>query len=288
MPDSTKTSALDSETQRQVGRDIYIYGWGCVVNGKRVDPRTVRIVRNGRLAAPMDPMDPQERDCLLRGTWDIADFANRPVRVFNPGPDLTIEATRSEISVQRMRIWRMRVVDGWTYSRIGDAEGINAERVRQIVVKMARELKSSAALRIANQAPEPGPLRDELVAAKAAELRVDPRDLADGVECRAQHQREALAEETENRRLREGQERERLDAVDTGAIFDRFVDELDLSIRAMNCLQNAGILRVGDLVRQTEHQMLKTRNFGRKSLKEIKDVLADLGLSLGMPSRPRP
>lgn len=65
-------------------------------------------------------------------------------------------------------------------------------------------------------------------------------------------------------------------------VLYRQVEELDLSVRAQNCLQNAGIRYVGELVQRTEQEMLKTRNFGRKSLKEIKDVLSDLGLSLGM------
>jgi len=68
----------------------------------------------------------------------------------------------------------------------------------------------------------------------------------------------------------------------TSDVLYRLVEELDLSVRAQNCLQNAGIRYVGELVQKTEGEMLKTRNFGRKSLKEIKDVLQDLGLSLGM------
>lgn len=68
----------------------------------------------------------------------------------------------------------------------------------------------------------------------------------------------------------------------TQEVLYRLVEELDLSVRAQNCLQNAGIKYVGELVQRTEQQMLKTRNFGRKSLKEIKDVLADLDLTLGM------
>lgn len=60
------------------------------------------------------------------------------------------------------------------------------------------------------------------------------------------------------------------------------VDELELSVRSMNCLQNANIKFIGDLVQKSESEMLKTKNFGRKSLKEIKDVLTDMGLSLGM------
>jgi len=62
----------------------------------------------------------------------------------------------------------------------------------------------------------------------------------------------------------------------------RSVDELELSVRSANCLKNAGIKLIGELVIRTEAEMLKTQNFGRKSLNEIKDVLADMGLSLGM------
>ncbi len=60
------------------------------------------------------------------------------------------------------------------------------------------------------------------------------------------------------------------------------VDELELSVRASNCLKNDNIVYIGDLVQKTEHQMMSTPNFGRKSLNEIKEVLAMMGLSLGM------
>lgn len=62
----------------------------------------------------------------------------------------------------------------------------------------------------------------------------------------------------------------------------RTVDELELSVRSANCLQNANIRFIGELVQKTEAEMLKTKNFGRKSLKEIKEILSDMGLSLGM------
>ena len=62
----------------------------------------------------------------------------------------------------------------------------------------------------------------------------------------------------------------------------RSVEELELSVRSANCLQNANIHLIGELVQRTEAEMLKTKNFGRKSLKEIKEILADMGLSLGM------
>jgi len=62
----------------------------------------------------------------------------------------------------------------------------------------------------------------------------------------------------------------------------RSVEELELSVRSANCLKNANIRLIGDLVQKTEAEMLKTQNFGRKSLNEIKDILAEMGLSLGM------
>jgi DNA-directed RNA polymerase subunit alpha len=62
----------------------------------------------------------------------------------------------------------------------------------------------------------------------------------------------------------------------------RSVEELELSVRSYNCLKNADIRTIGDLVTKTEAEMLKTKNFGRKSLNEIKDLLAEMGLSLGM------
>ena len=62
----------------------------------------------------------------------------------------------------------------------------------------------------------------------------------------------------------------------------RNVDELELSVRSANCLKNAEILKIYQLVQKTEQEMLKTKNFGRKSLNEIRDVLSEMGLSLGM------
>ena len=64
--------------------------------------------------------------------------------------------------------------------------------------------------------------------------------------------------------------------------LDRSVEELELSVRSYNCLKNANIRTLRELVQKTEGDMLKTKNFGRKSLNEIKDILATMGLSLGM------
>ena len=62
----------------------------------------------------------------------------------------------------------------------------------------------------------------------------------------------------------------------------RRIDEIELSVRSANCLENADIKYIGELVQRTEAEMLRTKNFGRKSLNEIKEILTEMGLSLGM------
>jgi len=70
-------------------------------------------------------------------------------------------------------------------------------------------------------------------------------------------------------------------------VLNRSVDELELSVRSYNCLKNANIQSIGDLVQKTEAEMLRTKNFGRKSLNEIKEILGNLGLSFGMKFDPQ-
>jgi len=64
--------------------------------------------------------------------------------------------------------------------------------------------------------------------------------------------------------------------------LDRSVDELELSVRSYNCLKNAGIKSIRDLVQRSEREMLATKNFGKKSLGEIRDILRGMGLDFGM------
>jgi DNA-directed RNA polymerase subunit alpha len=85
-------------------------------------------------------------------------------------------------------------------------------------------------------------------------------------------------EESEPQLLEESQEEK--DKVNENLY--RTVEELELSVRSANCLKNAGIKLIGELVSKTEAEMLKTQNFGRKSLNEIKDILNDMGLTFGM------
>jgi DNA-directed RNA polymerase subunit alpha len=70
-------------------------------------------------------------------------------------------------------------------------------------------------------------------------------------------------------------------------VLNRSVEELELSVRSYNCLKNANIQTIGDLVQKTEAEMLRTKNFGRKSLNEIKEILAGLGLSFGVKFDPQ-
>lgn len=63
---------------------------------------------------------------------------------------------------------------------------------------------------------------------------------------------------------------------------DKPIDELELTVRSYNCLKNAKIHTLGELARKTESELLQSRNFGRKSLNEIKELLAEFGLRLGM------
>ncbi len=77
-----------------------------------------------------------------------------------------------------------------------------------------------------------------------------------------------------------------VDAADEGTDYnpflDKHVEDLELSVRSANCLKNADIQYIGELVQKTDAEMLKTKNFGRKSLNEIKSLLSEHGLSLGM------
>ncbi len=77
----------------------------------------------------------------------------------------------------------------------------------------------------------------------------------------------------------EGEETDRSGLLDN---LNRSVDELELSVRSANCLKNSNIRYIHELVQKTEAEMLKTKNFGRKSLNEIKEILTGMGLSLGM------
>jgi len=102
----------------------------------------------------------------------------------------------------------------------------------------------------------------------AAKLVRDHLNIFINLEETAEQQPEAQAEQPRGTALNEN--------------LDKSVEELELSVRSYNCLKNANIRTIRDLVQKTEAEMLKTKNFGRKSLNEIKEILHTMGLSLGM------
>jgi DNA-directed RNA polymerase subunit alpha len=105
----------------------------------------------------------------------------------------------------------------------------------------------------------------------AAELLGDHLRIFSAFETRAEEQEETVMPEVDPR---------------LAEMLAKPIEELDLSVRSANCLKNANIRTLGDLVQRTEREMLSTKNFGRKSLDEIKDVLQTLGLSFGMTKLP--
>jgi DNA-directed RNA polymerase subunit alpha len=105
----------------------------------------------------------------------------------------------------------------------------------------------------------------------AAELLGDHLRIFSAFETRIEEREEAVAPEVDPR---------------MAEMLAKPIEELDLSVRSANCLKNANIRTLGDLVQRTEREMLSTKNFGRKSLDEIKDVLGSLGLSFGMARVP--
>jgi DNA-directed RNA polymerase subunit alpha len=87
-------------------------------------------------------------------------------------------------------------------------------------------------------------------------------------------------EEEEEAEMSYSEDEEEKEALNENLL--RSVDELELSVRSANCLKHANIRLIGDLVQKTEAEILATKNFGRKSLNEIKEILSEMGLSLGM------
>jgi DNA-directed RNA polymerase subunit alpha len=113
-----------------------------------------------------------------------------------------------------------------------------------------------------------GSLNPEEAVAHAAKILKDQLSIFIIFEEEEEEEEESTDEPTETEKLNEN-------------LF-RSVDELELSVRSANCLKHANIKLIGDLVQKTEAEILATKNFGRKSLNEIKEILAEMGLGLGM------
>ena len=115
-----------------------------------------------------------------------------------------------------------------------------------------------------------GSITPQKAISQAASIAIDYMDLFifEGVDDEREHEENVVAFSGNNPLFNEN--------------LSKNVDELELSVRAANCLKNANIKTISELVQKTEHEMLKTKNFGRKSLNEIKVILTTMGLHLGM------
>jgi DNA-directed RNA polymerase subunit alpha len=113
---------------------------------------------------------------------------------------------------------------------------------------------------------------------------ISPRD-AVGLAAKLMRDHLTIFVNVEDDEAAEGEQAVEISDADREATYEKLgksVDELELSVRSYNCLKNANIRTIGELVQKTEAEMLKTKNFGRKSLNEIKEILSGMGLSLGM------
>ena len=124
--------------------------------------------------------------------------------------------------------------------------------------------------------------REALRRGPVAEDREDGRD-EDGVEVKVDRpDRPVQVHVAVHEEPRREEEKSSMPELAFNPALLKKVDELELSVRSANCLKNDNIVYIGDLVQKTEGEMLRTPNFGRKSLNEIKEVLATMGLHLGM------
>jgi DNA-directed RNA polymerase subunit alpha len=129
---------------------------------------------------------------------------------------------------------------------------------------------------------------DKLILEVWTDGRIKPEDAVVQSSSILRHHLDTFCEYDKNMvvEFEEGGERVSAEAAKLKKILNMSVNEIELSVRAANCLNNANITTVGQLAMKTEQEMLKYRNFGKKSLNEIKEKLASLGLSLGMKFDP--
>ena len=158
-----------------------------------------------------------------------------------------------------------RVIGGWEIGRIAQDYGLTRSRIMQIFYKGCRKAKNLSTIR--DKMEELDRLRTEVT-----ELRNTVRVLSQEVK-----QQQSLQEMTEEERVQHIRETDEMLKV-----FNTRLIDCDLSVRALNCLRSADIETIGDLARSKKSDLIRFRNFGRKSFAELDDLLYSKGLTFGM------
>jgi len=153
--------------------------------------------------------------------------------------------------------------ESYTYTQIAEDENISVERARQVIFRACRRLSYSTRVKCLKP------------------LMCSAQELLENEMRRAiEAQQPQMVPVVHGTTIE--YERVCVPEVRVSEMLARSVEEFELSVRSANCMKNGNIQTIGELVQTAEADLLKIKNFGRKSLKEIKEVLAELGLSLGM------
>jgi DNA-directed RNA polymerase subunit alpha len=206
-------------------------------------------------------------------------FQTEPqVQILNPDQHIATlaegAALRMEVTVRQGRGYRAAQRDGAEEEPLGlIAVDANFSPVRNVryAVENARVGQETEYDRLILEVWTNGSVSPEEAVSYAAKILKDYMDLFITIEEQARQVQELAEEEEEVSPTAEMQGK-----------LDKSIEELELSVRSYNCLEAAGIKTIRDLVQKSESEMLKYRNFGRKSLNEIKSILKDMGLSFSM------
>lgn len=170
--------------------------------------------------------------------------------------DKNLESVLETLREREARMFRKIWKDGYILEAVAQQEGVTKERVRQIVAKAGRRLRHPARLRVLRYGKEVMELQDDIT---KLTMELYQKKLE-------------LIHQIENPELITLTEEDKLESIK--------VEALEFSVRTYHCLKRAGINKLVDLLTKTEEDIMRLRNMGRKSLKEIVDKLSDMNLSL--------
>lgn len=199
--------------------------------------------------------------------------------VLTPEDEQKIRWVLTTLSPREEKILKMRCgieTRGYTLKEVGEEFGLGLERARQVEAKALRKLRHPS-----RRSRLPISKKEDIERLLQA-LASREKEIEEVLQARGKLYEELEGIKEELRKLKgEPAGTPQLNR-DMFRDLSVLVNTLDLSVRSSNCLRLAGIKTIGDLVQKTGHQLLRMRGFGRRSLAEIKEILAEKGLSLGM------